>query len=281
VTTCRPLEGLFVVSTALNVPGPVALARLTSMGARAVKIEPPGGDPLIRHCREWYDVLHDGIDIDRLDLKTPEGQNRLEDHLSTAAVLITAQRQAALQRLGLHWERLHERFPHLCQVAIVGFSPPRENEPGHDLTYLAAEGLVNPPDVPRTLAVDLVGAERAVSAVFAARAACGGDGAGRCIDVALSDVAHMLAAPLRHGLTAPGAILGGGFPGYRLYRGRHGWLAVAALEPRFLERLRDELHGAELCEDRLAAMFATRTAIECERWGRDHDVPIVSVRGAM
>jgi len=251
------------------------------MGARAVKIEPPAGDPLTRHCREWYDVLHRGIETERLDLKTPEGQSRLEGHLSTAAVLITAQRPAALARLGLNWELLHGRFPRLSQVAIVGFSPPRENEPGHDLTYLAAEGLVNPPDVPRTLVVDLAGAERAVSALFGVRAACAGDDAGRYVEVVLADVAHMLAAPLRYGLTGPGAVLGGGFPGYRLYRGRHGLLAVAALEPRFLERLRDELSGAEPREDQLAAMFATRTAIEWETWGRDHDVPIVSVRGAM
>jgi len=279
VNTFRPLEGLLIVSTSLNVPGPVALARLASMGARAVKIEPPAGDPLARHCREWYDVLHRGVETERLDLKTPDGKNRLEGHLSAAAVLITAQRPAALARLGLGWQQLHGRFPDLCQVAIVGFSPPRENEPGHDLTYLAAEGLVNPPDVPSTLAVDLAGAERAVGATFAARAACARDGAGHHVEVVLADVAHMLAAPLRHGLTAPGGILGGGHPGYRLYRGRQGWLAVGALEPRFLERL-GELRGAEPCEDQLAAMFATRTAIEWEIWGREHDVPIVSVRGA-
>ncbi len=261
----------------VNVPGPVAVARLTSLGARVFKIEPPAGDPLAQQCREWYVELHGGIETERLDLKTLEGRSRLESHLSNATVLITAQRAAALARLGLGWERLHERFPQLCQVAIVGFSPPRENEPGHDLTYLAAEGLLNPPHVPRTLVVDLAGAERVVSAVLAARIAGARDGGGRYVEVVLADVARSMAAPLRHGLTAPGAILGGGFPGYRLYQSRHGWVAVAALEPHFLERLRRELRGAEPCDDQFAAMFATRTAFEWENWGRDHDVPIIAV----
>ena len=40
------------------------------------------------------------------------------------------------------------------------------------------------------------------------------------------------------GLTASGGILGGGFPGYGLYRAREGHVALAALERHFWERLR-------------------------------------------
>ena len=37
----RPLRGVRITSLALNLPGPAALMRLSSMGARCLKIEPP------------------------------------------------------------------------------------------------------------------------------------------------------------------------------------------------------------------------------------------------
>ena len=42
----RPLAGIRVVSVAVNLPGPLAAARLAEFGAEVVKIEPPTGDPL-------------------------------------------------------------------------------------------------------------------------------------------------------------------------------------------------------------------------------------------
>ena len=41
------LQGVKIVSLALNAPGPVAAARLTRMGAEVTKIEPPSGDATI------------------------------------------------------------------------------------------------------------------------------------------------------------------------------------------------------------------------------------------
>jgi len=41
-----PLWGVRVVTLAVNVPGPVAAARLCELGASVTKVEPPGGDPL-------------------------------------------------------------------------------------------------------------------------------------------------------------------------------------------------------------------------------------------
>ena len=65
---------------------------------------------------------------------------------------------SALARLGLEWGSLHARFPRLCYVAIVGYLPPHENVPGHDLTYQAAYGMLTPPHLPRVLVADMAGA---------------------------------------------------------------------------------------------------------------------------
>ena len=172
-----------------------------------------------------------------LDLKAEGGRAALERLLSAADLLVTAQRPSALARLGLGWEALHLRHPRLCQVAIFGFPAPRQEEAGHDLTYQAEAGLLQPPRLPATLLADMAGGERAVGAALALLLARARDGAGRLAEVALSDAVEALAEPHRFGLTRPGALLGGGAPGYALYRAADGWVAVAALEPHFLERL--------------------------------------------
>jgi alpha-methylacyl-CoA racemase len=245
-----------VVTTAVNIPGPVAAARLRDLGATVTKIEPPEGDPLAAAAPAWYAALVGGMRVERRDLKA--------DSLDLAGVdvLLTSQRSSALARLGLAWEELRARQPRLAQVAIVGDA----GRAGHDLTYLASRGLLDPPHLPRTVSADLLGAERAVSAALAAHP-------GTYVEVSLGEAADALAEPLRAGLTAPGGLLGGGFAGYGLYEARDGWIAVAALEPRFRERLAEL--GRE--RDELARAFRQRSTAEWEAWALEHDVPLAAV----
>ena len=72
-------------------------------------------------------------------------------------------------------------------------------------------------------------------------------------------------------------MLGGAFPGYGLYRARSGWVAVAALEEGFRDRLAASL-GVPLDRDALERAFRARTAEEWEEWGRARDLPIAAVR---
>src|SRR5438094_1317832 len=155
-----PLDGIGVLTLAINLPGPVAVARLRRLGAAVVKIEPPGGDPLAHVLPRWYELLHEGQTVLPLDLKGDEGRRQLEERLGRSDLLITAMRLAALQRLGLDWATLHRRHPRLCVVAVVGYPPPHEDRPGHDLTYQARAGLLEPPRLPRSCLADLAGAGR-------------------------------------------------------------------------------------------------------------------------
>src|SRR5438094_137949 len=145
-----PAEGVRVLSLAVNLPGPVAVAQLRRLGAAVVKIEPPAGDPLARARPQWYELLHRGQTVLSLDLKANDGRKQLGHWLGQSDLLVTATRTAALRRLGLDWASLHARDPRLCQVAIVGYPPPNQDVPGHDLTYQARAGLVEPPRLPRT-----------------------------------------------------------------------------------------------------------------------------------
>ena len=197
--------------------------------------------------------------------------------LDSADVLITAQRPAALARMGLDPEALakHER---LCHVAIVGHAPPDDDLPGHDLTYAATHGLVRPPHLPPTLFVDMAGGERAATEALALVVARGRTGRGGSAIVALADVARELALPLHEGLTAPGALLGGRLAGYNLYAAAEGWIALAALEPRFLQCVAEALDVTAPTHEKLAAKFRERAAREWEEWARRHDVPLVAVQ---
>jgi alpha-methylacyl-CoA racemase len=274
----RPLDAVSVVSLAVNVPGPTTAARLLALGASVTKIEPPAGDPLATAHPAWYDELRAGQQVLKLDLKQEADRTRLEGLLETADLLLTSNRPGALARLGLAWAELHARFRRLCQVAIVGYPAPDQERPGHDLTYAAEHGLLVPPDLPRTLVADLGGAELATTAAVALLLARERDGEAGYAEVALADAASSFAAPLRHGATTPGGPLGGGSPGYGLYPARGGWLAVAALEPHFQQRLAEQLGLDELTHDALTTAFRARTAEDWEAWGREHDLPLCAVQ---
>lgn len=278
----KPLDGIRLLSLATNIPGPLAVARLIGLGASGRKVEPPAGDPLAAAAPAWYAHLHEGLPVRRLDLKSAAGQSQLHELLAESDLLITANRPAALSRLSLDWPALAGAYPRLCQVAIFGNAPPDAGKAGHDLTYQAGLGLVEPPNLPRIVLADLAGAEWAVSAALALL--IGRDrgmiAADRYAAVALADAAAAFAAPLQYGLTGPGGLLAGSFPGYNLYPAQAGWVAVAVLEAHFLRRLAEEIGLAEkkLTFDTLSKTFLRRPAGEWERWAAERDLPIVAVR---
>lgn len=271
------LEGVRVVTTALNLPGPAACARLRELGASVAKVEPPSGDPMQAYSGDWYRRLHEGVAVHRLDLKGDAGRRAMDGLLAGADILVTAQRPSALRRLGLDGESLGQAHPRLCHVAIGGHPPPDDEVAGHDLTYLAAHGLVRPPALPPTLFADMAGAERAVSTALAMLVERANTGRGGSRTVPLEEAARALAAPLREGLTRPGALLGGGLPGYNLYAAKDGWIAVAALEPHFAQRLADAFQLASLSVEALKERFARESVAHWVGWARSRDLPIAAV----
>jgi crotonobetainyl-CoA:carnitine CoA-transferase CaiB-like acyl-CoA transferase len=286
-----PLHGLRILSLALNLPGPAALMRCRRMGAHCTKLEPPSGDPMGQYNPGAYAELHEGVKIVPADLKAATGQEALHRELARADVLLTSFRPSALHKLGLAWKDLHGRYPPLSQVAIVGAPGERAEEPGHDLTYLADNGLVPGLHLPATLYADMSGSLMACEAVLQAalrkheRYAGGGDPhpEGLYLEVALSDAAAYLALPRRWGLTQPSGSVGGAHAGYRVYPCQDGRVAVAALEPHFAARLCEAAgvaHGDAKAMFRpethagIAAFFAQRTRREVDALAREKDLPL-------
>ena len=291
----RVLRGVRILSLALNLPGPAALMRLQGMGAQCTKLEPPAppggvtasGDPMAHYRPQAYQTMHQGVRTVQADLKSSPGQAVLARLLRNTDVLITSFRPSALNKLGLGWKSLQRLYPTLSCVAIVGAPGARAEEPGHDLTYVAEQGLVNGLQLPASLFADMGGSLMASEAVLKAlmlRAQPGqNQGKGVLLEVALSEAAAYLALPRHWGLTTPKGAVGGAHAGYQIYPCKDGRVAVAALEPHFAKRLLTAAGMTQVgpttpltpqAHQAVAHFFAGQTRRQLERLATTQDIPL-------
>lgn len=289
-TALKPLRGIRVLTLALNLPGPAAVMRLKAMGATCTKLEPMAvdggsGDPMARYRLHAYEHMHLGVRVVAADLKQPGGQKKLQALLQKTDVLITSFRPSALKKLGLDPKVLSKTYPGLIQVSIVGAPGAKAEEPGHDLTYMAENGLVHDLSLPASLFADMGGSLCVTEAVLQGlllRQQRQGQGSRH--EVALNQAAAYLGLPHAWGLTTPDGAVGGAHAGYRVYACKGGRVAVAALEPHFAQALcavaglpaRGDLkHMMSPAIHRgLQQWFATRTRAQLHRLAAQHDIPL-------
>lgn len=130
-STPLPLAGIKVVELAHLIAGPYCGQMLADEGATVIKVEPPTGDLTrhrapIRHSDKgdvaaYYASLNGGKESIVLDLKNPEGVNVFHQLLQSADVFVTNVRADALERLGVHPDTLHKRYPRLVIACVSGF----------------------------------------------------------------------------------------------------------------------------------------------------------------
>jgi alpha-methylacyl-CoA racemase len=264
------------------VPGPLAVQMLQRMGFRAVRISAPGGDMLQQVAPEIYEALQTGKESRTLDLKTSAGREQLLELVREAAVVIESNLPGTMERLGVGPEALRAVQPKLVYVRMAGF---REEEwkqsPGHDLTYLAAAGLLGSlePVWRHIQLADLCGA------FWTAMAALDGlRRGGGFYEVYLGEAAQTVSLP-----TPP--FLDGSACCYGIYQAGDGHIALAALEPHLWQRFcgaagredwaaaamspakKENPAYAEICE-----FFAGRTAEAWEGWADKNRIPLRSVK---
>ncbi|AVS85302.1 CoA transferase [Paracidovorax avenae] len=285
------LGGARILSIALNLPGPAALARCRDEGALCTKLEPPApagrpsADPMALYCPQAYAELHVGVRVLQADLKAPAGQELLHQELEATDVLITSFRPSALQRLGLDWSTLQGRHPALSLVRIVGGHGDAAETPGHDLTYQAEAGLLPEGELlPASLHADMAGALLASEAVLRALLARHSTGRGTEHEIALAAAARWLAMPRTWGLALPAGDVGGAHAGYRVYGCEDGRVALAALEPHFMARLcgavglpRDADPRDASTRDAIASFLRHRRREELDRWALQEDIPLHTI----
>ena len=279
----KPLKGVRVLSLSLNLPGPAALMRCQAMGATCIKLEPPSGDPMGLYNPKAYAELHAGVRIAKADLKTELGQRALHRELAKTDIRLTSFRPSALKKLGLVWKDLHKQYPQLSVVAIVGAPGERAEEPGHDLTYMAENDLVPGLELPASLYADMGGSLMATEAVLQAVLTKRTKSKGIYLEVALSEAAAYIGLPRTWGLTKPGAAVGGGHAGYKVYACKDGRVAVAALEPHFAASL-CALAGVNMesmktmfspkTHEGVSVWIASKTRKQLDVLAVQHDIPL-------
>lgn len=301
-----------VLDLSRHLPGPLAAHLLADLGARIVKVEEPAaGDPL-RRAPPGSDgfgttgalgaMLLAGVESVALDLKRPAALEVLGSLLARSDVLLETFRPGTLGRFGLAPEVLRERHPRLvvCSLSGWGQTGPYAARAGHDLTYQAVAGAlasVAPAGLPGLPFADLAGAWSAVASILAALYEREKTGLGTHVDASLFDAAlHSnltgwaaeAGGPKRVGEPLP---LTGALPCYGVYvTADGGWLAVAALEPHFWERLcnavgRPGLAGAQYARSRrarrrVAELVAGRTRGQWEELLARQDVSVEPVLSA-
>jgi alpha-methylacyl-CoA racemase len=284
------LRGVRVVSLALNLPGPAALMRLAQMGAQCTKVNPPAGDPMAHYTPGGYDTLHKSVKQITCDLKDAKGQQALHALLAKTDVLLTSFRPSALIKLGLGWKALHQQYPGLSCVSVVGAPGALAEIPGHDLTYQAEVDLVPGMQLPASLFADMGGAMMASEAVLKATLTQRASGKGSFHEVALSDAAAWLALPRHWGMTLPKGAVGGAHAGYKMYACKNGRVAVAALEPHFAKSLCDaagievkdvKALFAKKTHDAVAAFLASKTRHQLDKLATDKDIPMMTLPQAL
>ena len=266
----QPLVGTLVVEFTRYLPGAYASRELTRLGARVVRVEPPGGDPMRPTATAWDTALRTGSESVVCDL--PADAMFARALCSRADVVLEGFRPGVAERLGVGRDDVPDTTVY-CSITGFGDDERHRLRAGHDVNYLGWAGVLEDtaPELPPLQIADLAaGALGAVAQVLAALLERERTGRGARIVVSMTHRSHDLVAH-RLGGEPVRKLLTGGLACYRVYAtadGRH--LTVGALEPKFFRRLCELLEHVDLAdrqydedqtalESQLATLFSTRT----------------------
>lgn len=154
-----PLEGLVVVEAGRRLQGPLAAHVLGLLGARIVRIEPPGGDlqrgmePLAGDCSARFLAVNRGKEVVELDLKSTGGRESLRELIADADVFMHNWAPGRASQRGMDGETLAAIQPALVTVHASGWSGTLGPDPPLGTDYMAQAhsglaALVRPPGEP-------------------------------------------------------------------------------------------------------------------------------------
>ncbi len=276
-----PLSGITVVDLSRVLAGPYCTMVLADLGARVIKVEAPkGGDdsrhygPFVAGKSAYFMSLNRGKESIALDLKAEEDRAVFLALLGRADVLVENFRPGTMDRMGLGWNTLHERYPRLIYAAVSGFgrTGPYASRAAYDIIVQAMGGIMSLTGHPDSSPAR-VGASVGdiVAALFLATAVNGAlyhrttSGEGMLIDVAMLDaqVAVLENAIARYAATGnvPGP-LGARHPSitpFDAFAAADGYLVVAAGNDALFRRLCTVLDRADLADNPLFATNDLRT----------------------
>jgi len=210
-----PFSGLLVIDLTHVLNGPFGTTILTDLGARVVKVEPPGhGDdtrtfgPFYKGQSLYFSFVNRGKESIVLNLKDDADRGVLIKMVSQADILTENFRPGVMDRLGFSYEELSKLNPRLIYASSTGFGQtgPLKTFPAYDTIVQGLSGLMSitgfpdgPPTRVGTSLSDLVGGIFMFCGIASALYAREKTGKGCHVDVAMFDGTF---AFLEHGLMA-------------------------------------------------------------------------------
>jgi CoA:oxalate CoA-transferase len=212
-TKAGPFSGLLVVDLTHVLNGPFGTTLLADLGARVIKIEPPGhGDdtrtygPFYKDQSLYFSFVNRGKESIVLNLKKDDDRAIFLNMVQQADVLAENFRPGAMQRLGFSYDEMSKVNPRLIYASSSGFGQtgPFADYPAYDTIVQAMSGLMSmtgfpdgPPTRVGTSISDLCAGLFMFSGIASALFAREKTGKGAHIDVAMFD---STVAFLEHGL---------------------------------------------------------------------------------
>ncbi len=156
MSTPRPLDGVKVIELATFIAAPCATRFFADQGANVIKIEPTGGDgiryaklaegrPDLPNENVVFDIENGNKRSIAMNLKNPVCYEALMKMLADADLFVTNWRPKALEKLGLDYEILKQKFPKLVYGSVTGYGDrgPDKDLPGFDYTaFWARSGML-------------------------------------------------------------------------------------------------------------------------------------------
>ena len=155
VSRPAPLTGVTVVDLTQVLAGPYCTYQLALLGAKVIKIEPPGGE-MTRMGGALSELSNQNIglsfctqnadkDCVELDLKQSENVSKVLGLISPADVFVQNYRPGVADRLGFSVESVREVNPKIvyCSISAYGGEGPIGHRPAYDHVVQAMSGIMS------------------------------------------------------------------------------------------------------------------------------------------
>ena len=198
-----PLSGLLVVDLTHVLNGPFGTSILADLGARVIKVEPPGhGDdtrtygPFVKDQSLYFSFINRAKESIVLNLKEDHDRAIFRNMVRRADVVTENFRAGTMDRLGLSFAELSKDNPRLIYASSSGFghTGPADGYAAYDTVVQAVTGLMSitgfpdgPPTRVGTSVSDLVAGTFMFGGIVSALYARERTGKGAQIDIAMSD----------------------------------------------------------------------------------------------
>ena len=149
-----PLAGITVIDLTQVFAGPYCTYQLALLGAKVIKIEPPGGE-LTRYGGALKDLVGEGLglafctqnadkDCVEIDLKQPAGIAKVLELTADADIFVQNYRPGVAMRLGLGEDAVRGANANIiyCSISAYGGEGPVGHRPAYDHVVQAMSGIM-------------------------------------------------------------------------------------------------------------------------------------------